>query len=413
MTQRSIQDIVPPARSKPIRPTPPPPAPPQAREPRPMKEHSNSSAFIWIAVGTIVLVAGVIAVMTFFFHTAEARVTVLEWKSDVSGSYSAGGDAPLTSTPVSVSESGTKTVPATGMTDAKDRASGMITVMNLHATKSQRLITNTRFETADGKIYRIHAPVTVPGYTMKGGQKVAGTIDAQVYADQPGESYNTESAEFTLPGLKGSDQYKTITAKTKTPISGGFVGKRATVEKGVRDQAVSDLKAELERTLRERVTANAPQGTVVFPESVSIRYTESPDTASGSEATISIQGTATAAAFPGDALARALAERAGISSDAVLMLQNPTEVAFALGEGSLDGTFTFTLSGTAHLRASFNPKDFAASLAGKSESEAESIRSSFQALTGPLTLKVKPFWLSSMPKNPERITVTAAGALDQ
>lgn len=409
MTQRSIQDIVPPARNKPIRPTQPP------RELHSEDHHgSGSSIFVWIAVCAVVAVIAIVAVMTFFFHTANVSVTILEWKSEISGSYTAGEGADLTFSPVSVTEKSEKTVPATGVVDAQDRAVGTIVISNLHSAKSQRLITNTRFEATNGKIYRIHAPVTVPGYTMKGGQKVAGTIDAQVYADQPGDAYNIDSSDFTLPGLKGSDQYKTITAKTKTPLSGGFVGKRATVEKAVRDLAVSELKAELERTLRERIVANAPQGSLIFPEAIALTYIESPDKGSeGGDATISVEGTAKAPAFPKDALARALATRAAISSDAVLELQNPTELSFTLSESVGDTGLTFTLDGTAHLRAAFNAQEFATALAGKSQAETDAVRAEYQALTGPLTLEVRPFWLSRLPSNPERISVSMRGALDQ
>jgi hypothetical protein len=379
-------------------------------------ESSNSWIFVWVAVGALALVAAIVTVMTLFFHTAEARVVVTEWKSDVSGSYTAGDTNPLTYDLVKVSEKASKTVPATGTAQAEDRASGTIVVSNLYSAKAQRLITNTRFEAAGGKVYRIHAPISVPGYTMKGGEKVPGTIEAQVYADQPGDAYNAEQASFVLPGLKGSDQYTKITAVTKSPLTGGFIGMRATIEKSVRDSAVAEIKTDLERTLRERVQSNAPQGAVIFKDSVAITYTENPDVGTGTEATITIDGSASAPAFQGDALARELATRASISSDAPLSLINPDEVSYT--GGALDSTatgtaFSFTLSGSAHLRAVFNALEFAQELAGKSEEEAQAVRSQFQSLSGPLGLEVRPFWLSSLPKNPERITVDVVGALDQ
>ncbi|MCL9972134.1 MAG: hypothetical protein NBV63_01860 [Candidatus Pacebacteria bacterium] len=417
MNGRSIQDIVPPARSKPIRPSV---TPPQQRDPERFDMNtphtSNSWIFIWIAVGALVIAAGTVLFMSTVSHSAEASVTLMEWKSDISGTYTAGGETPLAYTPVKVVESGTRTVPATGMTDAQDRASGTIVVSNLHSTKSQRLITNTRFATQDGKVYRIHAPITVPGYTMKNGQKVAGTIEAQIYADQPGDTYNVDSADFKLPGLKGSQQYDQITARTKTPIMGGFIGKRATIEKSVRDQAVAEVKAELDRTLRERIKAEAPSTALVFQDSVRISYIEAPDTASDAEATIQVTGTALAPAFDAAALARELAARASVAADSTLELKNAPELTYteAQGEGlSEGGALSFNLSGTAHIAAQFDSAKFAADLAGKSKSQTQAVRSSYQALTGPLDVDVYPFWLSTLPKNPERITVTVKGALDQ
>ena len=422
MNGRSIQDIVPPARSKPLRPsvTPPPPplqTPPQEPQnymddPRP----SNSMLFVWIAVGAVAVVAAAILLMSTVFHTARAEVTIQEWKSDISGTYNAGGDTPLTYQPVSVSDSSTKTVPATGTVDAQDHASGTIVVSNLYSAKSQRLITNTRFATADGSVYRTHAPITVPGYTTKNGQKVAGTVEAVVYADAAGDKYNIDSGDFKLPGLKGSTQYDLITGKAKGSFSGGFIGKRATVEKSVRDQAIADIKAELERKLRDKITSTATAGSLVFPDSIDIHYVEQPDVGDNGQATLSVTGKAIAPAFSADALARELASHAAVSTDSPLTLANPTEVTYTAVETSQaenGGPISFTLSGNAHLVASFSPTQLAEDLAGKTKAEADAVRASYPALVGPLTMTVYPFWLSSIPSNPERITVTVKGALDQ
>lgn len=371
--------------------------------------------FVWIALGAVAIAALVVGLMSTVFHTATVSVTLSEWKTDVSGTYEAGPDKPLTYTPVSATARGERTVPATGSVDAQDRASGTIVVSNIYSAKAQRLITNTRFESKDGKVYRIHTPITVPGYTIRDGKKVAGTVEAQVYADQPGPSYNTDSATFTLPGLKGSQQYTQITAATKGALSGGFIGKRATVEKSVRDQAVADIKAEIERTLREKVAAAAPPGSTIFPDAISVRYTEAPDQASDQNATIAIDGTAVAPAFPGDGLAQALATQAAIAPDAPLMLMNLSELEYAEVAGAQvaqGGPLSFTLSGTAQLRAVFNEKKFADDLAGTTKAEAQKVRATYSGITGDTTITVRPFWLSTLPKNPERIAVVVTGALD-
>lgn len=370
---------------------------------------------IGVGVGVILLVALVVGLMSTVFHSATATVTISEWKSDISGTYQAGGSTALTYTPVTASDTASKSVPATGTTQAQDHASGSITISNLYSTKTQRLITNTRFQTPEGKVYRIHEPVTVPGYSLKNGAKVAGVIDAVVYADDAGESYNIGMTTFTLPGLKGSDQYTAITAKSKTAMTGGFIGTRAVVEQSVRDQAVADLKAQLARTLTEKVTTTAPEGSVVFPDSINIQYTEEPDKGDGSNATITVDGSATAPAFVSDALATALASYAQIVSNAPLSLANPTELTYSAPNGDVagNGALTFTLAGTAHLVAVLNPNQLAQDLAGKNEATVESIRSAYPAIIQPISIAVYPFWSHSLPANPERIHVVIKGALDQ
>jgi hypothetical protein len=421
MNGRSIQDIVPPARSKPIRPSvhqnPPPTPPPYETHQEPMNDEPRSSLpFLWIAAGAVAIAVVVVGLMSTVFHTAHVNVTLMEWKSDVSGSYMAGGDSMLTYTPVKVTSQATRTVPATGSVDASDRASGTIVVSNSYSAKPQRLITNTRFESSDGKVYRIHAPVTVPGYTTRNSQKIAGTAEAVVFADQPGDTYNLDTATFKLPGLKGTNQYDVITAVSKGPIAGGFIGKRATVEKSVRDQAIADMKAELDRTLREKIIGAAPPASIVLGDSINIRYVEHADAADGNNATLAIDGTASAPGFPGDAFARELGSRATVAQEIPVALVNQTELQFALISGAdveSGGPISFTLSGMAHLRAVFNERAFAEDLAGKTKAEANQIQGTYKGISSTATISVRPFWLSSLPKNPERITVAVKGALDQ
>lgn len=426
MNGRSIQDIIPPARSKPIRPsvTPPqytpPQLPPPLQFPKPYdlssSEEHSMKPFIVIAIGAVIVVAVVIGLMSTVFHTARVTVTLSEWKSDVSGSYLAGGDTPLSYQPVVVRDSSSKSVAATGSTKASDHASGVIVVSNLYSTKPQRLITNTRFRTKDGLVYRVHTPITVPGYTTKNGTKIAGTVMATVYASEAGDKFNLPSATFSLPGLKGSPQFDLITAQAKGPLSGGYVGMRATVEKSIRDQAVADLRASLDKTLRQKVFEQAPAGSVIFPDSISIVYTEKPDQADGSNATLSVEATAVAPAFTADALAREIGARAQIASNAPLTLVNSTELSFATGAGgSIEAgdALSFTLSGNAHLVASFNAQMLAEALAGKTRAETDLVvRTDYSSLIEPITTKVYPFWFTSLPKNPERIKVVVVGALD-
>ncbi|MEK7063268.1 MAG: hypothetical protein AAB955_01090 [Patescibacteria group bacterium] len=371
--------------------------------------------FILIALGAILLIAVVIGLMSTVFHTAEATVTVAEWKSDISGTYTAGGTAPITYEPTSVEERASKSVPATGTTEAEDHASGTIVVTNMGT--EQRLITNTRFETKEGLIYRIHTPIVVPAAVTKGGTKTPGSIEAIVYADQPGDKYNVTNADFTIPGLKGGAQFELITAKSKGAMSGGFVGTRAKVEKSTEDAAVSELKAGLDRALRDKLLASHGEGTVVFADSIEINYrTEPAAGADSGNATITVVGTARAPAFSADALSVELAGKAQIAAGGRLVLKNASELSYTAGPGgNVDaaGALSFTLSGVAHLASEFAPLKLSYDLSGKSETEVESVRVSYPSLVGPINLTVYPFWMSTLPDEPEQITVIVKGALDQ
>ena len=413
MNGRSIQDIVPPARSKPLRP---PSQPHISTEHQPSMEPRPRLPFVAIAIGAVLTAAAAVALMSTVFHTATVRVSLYERAVDAGQTYEAGSEKLIAYAPITVTADAERVVDATGSVEAKERASGTIVISNLHSAKPQRLITNTRFATDDGKIYRIHAPVTVPGYTTRDGQKIAGTIEAVVYAEEPGEAYNRERATLRLPGLKGSQQYDTITAATKTALAGGFAGTRPSVEKSLRDQAVLDLKTELERVLREKLGAAVSKDDLLVPGSIEFSYTEQPIRPEGDRATITVTGTALAPAFVAESLVRALASTANAPADMSLTIKNPGSLEFAAVDiaGLQEGKpIRFTLSGTAELRASFDPMAFAVDLAGKNREEASAVQAANRAIQGPATITVRPFWRSSLPSNPERITVEVGAALDR
>lgn len=112
--------------------------------------------------------------------------------------------------------------PSTGQASVSDkRARGMVTISNAFGTSEQSLVATTRFESPNGKIFRLVKNVTVPGMKEQDGQSVPGTVDAEVVADSSGEEYNLESTTFTIPGLKGSSKYEKITASSSQSFEGG------------------------------------------------------------------------------------------------------------------------------------------------------------------------------------------------
>ncbi len=115
--------------------------------------------------------------------------------------------------------------PGTGKSSASDkRARGTITISNAFGKDPQSLIATTRFETSDGKIFRIVKGVTVPGAKETDGTLTPGTVEAEVVADVSGKEYNIEPASFTIPGFKGNAKYEKITARSTQPFLGGGEG---------------------------------------------------------------------------------------------------------------------------------------------------------------------------------------------
>src|SRR3989344_5840413 len=194
---RTLNDIIPPSRRKETsQPTNPA-----------SRELLNLSAdkppkFPYVTLLVVALVVAVSIGALFYFSTAKVEVTPSTVSAAVQSSFSANkssGDLPfeiITAQKIasqSVKGSGTKTV--------NSSASGTITIYNTQA-KAQRLVTNTRFATTAGLIFRTHTAVTVPaGTTAK-----PGSVNVKVYADKVGDAYNVGATSFTIPGFAGTPQ---------------------------------------------------------------------------------------------------------------------------------------------------------------------------------------------------------------
>ncbi len=114
--------------------------------------------------------------------------------------------------PVALSVTATGTAPGSAQ-----KARGAIIVSNQYSADAQSLVATTRFESADGKIFRLIDGVTVPG--MKSGQP--GVVEVSVIAEETGTNYNIAATSFTIPGFKGGPKYTQFSGKSTKAMSGG------------------------------------------------------------------------------------------------------------------------------------------------------------------------------------------------
>lgn len=99
----------------------------------------------------------------------------------------------------------------TGNREEPAVATGVVTLLN-ESNENQPLVATTRLLTPEGILFRLKDRVLVPA---------GGTVEANVYADQPGAGGNIGPVEkFTIPGLR-EDTQKVIYAKSVSPMSGG------------------------------------------------------------------------------------------------------------------------------------------------------------------------------------------------
>ena len=152
------------------------------------------------------------------------------------------------------------------------KASGTLTIINAFSEAPQSLVATTRFETSDGKIYRLIDGVTIPGMTTVEGKVVPGRIDARVIADMAGEKFNLSAGTLSIPGFKGGAKFDKITAEVKSALTGGgeSAGTALRVSEGDREQAKTAASEEAKKTVIDGLMGSVQAGEQVFEPSFQV-----------------------------------------------------------------------------------------------------------------------------------------------
>jgi hypothetical protein len=267
------------------------PAEPSAVSPRPLpprlpessssqsRSHESSSqrrSWVWAVVSLSIVVAVVLG--GYFFLRPEAIVSVESQAASQMVRLSLFGTADQNSGEESVSVrfiNEEKTIRLTRPATGKDlgnaaKAGGMITIINNHSDATQSLVATTRFETSDGKIYRLVEGVTVPGIKNEGGKKIPGKTDARVIADATGMSFNIASGAFKIPGFKGGPKYDSITAEVKSAFIGGgdgTGGNALSIAAADLDSAKDTAAEEAKQAVFSSLRSNLASGEAILEKS--------------------------------------------------------------------------------------------------------------------------------------------------
>ena len=416
--KRSLQDVLPAStRGEPTAPsTSNDPVILPAQYSRPPRRDSRRR---WWIILPIVLAVAVI--VTYFisltFGQAMVTITVRRLPLTVSGTYRAvnlPSDETTSSTVLGfqtmmVQGSESTTVPVSESVKVSERASGTIVIMNRHSQKAERLVAQTRFESLDGKIYRIQTPALIPGYTLVGGAIKPGELTVKVVADQPGPNYNGTQSTFTIPGFKNDSRFKTITARAEGVFVGGFIGERRVVS----DEVRSTAEAELLRRLKERLLAEAVSQSledyVWYPSSVFWRLdpASTTDVATGQQLSLSRRAELVVPIFSRAELSQVLARRLlPIYDGAPVLFENLSQLDFrpvgAWTDPQQLTEFNFTLAGEGDLVWPFDQTVLVNDLLGRSTGDYQAVFVKYPNIISS-TVTFKPPWLTRFPLDPKRI----------
>jgi len=311
---------------------------------------------------------------------------------------------------VTVSKTGGKTVKANGEEQVQKKASGTLLIYNDYGTVSQRLIKNTRFESPEGLVFRISDSVVVPGQKTVEGKKVPGSVEALVYADEPGEKYNIGLTDFTIPGFKGDPRFKAMYARSKTPMSGGFVGMVKKVADEDRMVAENEIENALKTDLLKSVKSQIPASMVVLSgleKTVFVPGEQSEP--SGNTVKLNTTGTVTAVIADRAELGNFLASHINDVRNISVSLSNPDNLSFSIKDNSKfdparDQTFQFSVDGEMVFIGQVENDSLIDALVGKPKSDLQVIKSAFPAIDL-MKVSVLPPWSSNLPTEPKDFTI--------
>ena len=353
------------------------------------------------------------------FATATVTVTPKENVVAVDGNMSASRGGINASTTLSFEtftfeDMESAMVPSTGTQNVERKASGKITVYNDFSEKPERLIANTRFETPDGKIYRIPDAIVIPGKRSSGEESVPGSVEVTVNADQPGDTYTIGTVNFTVPGLKGDARFSKIYAKSKTDMTGGFVGRTRVVAEADRARVRTGSQSTLSARLEKKAKAELPAEFISFPDGQFTSFTEDiGEKSSETEAELRINGSMTVIALKRADLARAIAE-AGIPDydGSPVDLVNPDALEIRILSkdsvnpgGSAD--FSFSIRGNTSIVYTFDEGELKTRLAGKTKRDYGSVFAAYPSIKR-AEVSFSPSWVGNFPTDKEKIFIEHA-----
>lgn len=363
----------------------------------------------------IVLVSVLVLVfaITSLFSGATVTLVPKQQYITVNGSFMATQsteDGPLNYQMVQISDTVSQVVESDSVQEVEQKARGSIVIFNAHSSASQTLIEQTRFETPDGKIYRIQEEITVPGQNTVNGETVPGQIEVTVYADQPGDAYNIGLTEFTIPGFKGDSRFENFYARSKTPMTSGFIGTKPVVDEETEER----VSRELQQTLQDRLTSelqNRIAGKILIPENGTF-FTFEPLPATQNNnggVEVVLKGTLSAVGFTTAAVAEAILTQAGGATNNPVRIQNVEEISINLENAESfniqnDQEIRVQMSGDAHLVWQFDEQVIKNELAGNKKSYLSTIPQSYESVDRAKAV-IRPIWNRSFSSNPEDITI--------
>lgn len=296
---------------------------------------------------------------------------------------------------------------ATGSDTVENKAKGTITVYN-ERTVQQILVTNTRFISENGKLFRTTKRIIIPASSTVDRRLVPGTLNVEVIAAEAGESYNIGAATFSVPGLAGSAFYTLVYGKSTRVMTGGSQGETNVVTK----EDIRNAKESLTKTvirLAEIAILNELPSSFEIAENAFVSEVIDTSTAVSVGAALSqfnykVKVRVRAIAFQKEYMNEIARGLLGIQiNDNELINQNTLIVEYT-NDSIGDGTAKLSASISAKAYVNISASEIKKNVLGKKLSEVESMLRNYEGISK-FSISLWPFWVQGVPNDNQRAEV--------
>lgn len=298
---------------------------------------------------------------------------------------------------------------ATGSKNGGGRAAGKVVIYNEFSAENQPLVSTTRLETSDGKIFRITKSIVVPGMAKVGSEAKPGAIEADVVADKPGESYNIDPTDFKIPGFEGGPKYDKFYAKSTKAMTGGSAGETAVVSAQDIEQAKEKSVAEAKKEALDELKKNLPAEKKIFEDSVTAAIDSSdPSVKAGAEAekfTYGVQITLKTLSFSEDDVKEIIKAQLNkdFSQSGQVTFNKP--ISYILSEENLEnGSLKFEARADVGMANNVDIENFKKGILGKNLDDVTALAKNYPAIIK-ADVRFWPFFISRVPLSEKRVKI--------
>ena len=306
------------------------------------------------------------------------------------------------------SSSLSKTVLKSAPKQINQKATGTITIYNNFSDAPQTLIKNTRFQSPDGKVFRIVDSIIVPG--KKGG--APGSIEAKVSADTYGANYNISGTDFKIPGFKGSLKYNLFYGKSTSPMSGGISGTVSTISNDDIAIANRDLKPSLNNISISEAKKITHDGYFSLYDNLIINYSDNQNLLmTNDQNSYTLIASSILISVKKEILAKMIAEQVmkdNYNQNEVVRIDDIRNLTFTL-DPDMDlvnsNILKVLITGKVRIIWDYNKNNIKNSLAGQKSSMFGTILKDYSSSIVVSNYKISPFWLRKFPKDINKIKI--------